>query len=408
MRLEYVKELEELRVYRGLEFAGFLRRSEKGSEFEFDPDYLLNHKNGIAFHINGKKNLYHFQGESLPPFFAGLLPEGLRLKTLTKKIKTSEDDLFSILAAVGARCVGDVYAKSMHSEDSLTSEDRPVDFKDVDFYKLFDQSLSEANSHSQNEALAGVQEKLSASMISFPLRISKKNKSYILKLNPKDKPNLVNNEFLSLTLADKCGLEVNHAVIVEDSKGQQGLLVERFDRALDKESGEVIMLHQEDGCQILDRFSSDKYRLSFKDVLIGIQQYATAPKPELLRAFQLYAFSYLIGNGDLHAKNVSLQILKPFNKITLTPAYDIICTYIYGDHKMALKVNGRNTNIKRNDFIELGEFFGLPHKSVSSMLGKLIKKTTEHHEVMFGCMDSKQKVFWLKMFESRTQDLSQV
>jgi len=50
-------------------------------------------------------------GDNLPPFFAGLLPEGRRLNALISKIKTSKDDLFSLFAAVGIDCIGDIYVK---------------------------------------------------------------------------------------------------------------------------------------------------------------------------------------------------------------------------------------------------------------------------------------------------------
>ena len=42
------------------------------------------------------------------PFFAGLLPEGVRLRALVRRVKTSEDDLLSLLVAAGADCIGDV------------------------------------------------------------------------------------------------------------------------------------------------------------------------------------------------------------------------------------------------------------------------------------------------------------
>lgn len=403
MQLEDVKKIESLEVYRGSQLAGFLRRNTKGSEFEFDQNFLLNKKKGISFHLNGSKNIHSFQGESLPPFFAGLLPEGLRLKTLTQKIKTSEDDLFSLLAAVGTKCVGDVYVSS---GDVQNQNSPSVDFNEVDFYELFEQSIAYTNSNSYEDNFAGVQEKISASMINFPLSISNKHKSYILKLNPKDKPNLVKNEYLSLSLAKKCGLKVNTAVLVQDKRQQAGLLVERFDRAFDSDTNEIIMLHQEDACQFLNRFPADKYRLNFKEVLAAIQDYATAPKIEILKALQLYAFSYLIGNGDLHAKNISLQTLKPSGKVVLTPAYDIISTYIYSDHKMALKLNGRDDNIKRKDFIELGLFFSVPEKSTSLMLDKLIKRSQKNHNIIFEFMTPKQIRSWETMFKKRLEDLS--
>ena len=46
--------------------------------------------------------------EEFPPFFDGLLPEGLQLEGLLKQKKIDRDDKFSQLLAVGADTVGAV------------------------------------------------------------------------------------------------------------------------------------------------------------------------------------------------------------------------------------------------------------------------------------------------------------
>ena len=76
-------EVERADVWRESSRVGTLARTSHGSFFEYDE-------------VN------------LPPFFAGLLPEGLRLRALVQRVKTSEDDLFSLLLAAGADTVGDL------------------------------------------------------------------------------------------------------------------------------------------------------------------------------------------------------------------------------------------------------------------------------------------------------------
>jgi serine/threonine-protein kinase HipA len=408
LRLEDAKELEQLEVFKGKTLAGTLTRTHKGSEFAFDEAFLSSGNKGISFHLSNENATYTSYGDSLPPFFAGLLPEGLRLKALISRIKTSEDDLFSILATVGSQCIGDinVFAPGNPTQPRLN---RPVSFDKLDFYKLFEETLEDVNYNELNQALSGVQEKISTSMISFPINQAQKDKFYIVKLNPKDKPRLVENEHLSLELAKKCGLNVNITKIINDKNGQQGLLVERFDRFIDtqsdKESKTICMHHQEDACQFLDRYPADKYRISFKEVLKGIAQYTTAPKIEILKAIQLYAYSYLIGNGDLHAKNISIQTLSKSGRTVLSQCYDLITTYIYKDHKMALKVNERDDNIQRKDFIALGALFSVPERSISSMLDKLVTLCEMHHPILFAVMDAKQQTLWMKMFNKRLIDL---
>lgn len=400
------KELNKLKIYRGSVFAGTLNRTQQGCQLKLSDDFLNNDKySGLTYQIKKPKFAVQYNGVNLPPFFAGLLPEGLRLKALVKELKTSEDDLFSLLAVIGERSVGDIYTLS-EQKKNLT-QDLPK-LKDIDFYELFSDHLQSGFMNANNEGFAGVQEKISASMISFPIRLAKKNKFYILKLNPTDKPNLVYNEFQSLNLAKKCGLTVNNSKIVYDKNNNPGLLVERFDRVFNKKENKVIKVHQEDACQFLGRYPADKYRLSFEDICEGIKEHSTAPSIEILKAIQLYLFSYLIGNGDLHAKNISLQTSETNGRIQLTPTYDIICTYIYADKRMALKVRGRDTNIKRKYIIQLAQQFGINERSINQTIDKLLVKFNKNYSLLTETegLSQKNKNQINEMVKNRTLDLS--
>lgn len=202
------KQATELKIYRNDLEAGALRRTSNGCVFEFNDSFLQNPQfDGISFRI--KKNTSArliVQGTNLPAFFAGLLPEGLRLRALVSQIKSSEDDLFSLFAAAGTQVIGDVYAKNLKTKTTPRDARLVPKLKEIDFYEYLEKILK-LNSYAMGEdSIAGVQEKISAAMISFPLNIAKETKSYILKLNPKDRPNLVQNELHCTQLAKKCGL----------------------------------------------------------------------------------------------------------------------------------------------------------------------------------------------------------
>lgn len=401
-----LKHLSELLVYRGDLFAGTLCRTDKGCKLEFDPQFIENPIYAtLTYRIKKTKEPYIHHGLNLPAFFAGLLPEGLRFNALVKELKTSEDDLFSLLAASGERSIGDVYtlATGINRPDVLIPQ---VD--QIDFYEFFDTKLKEGLHTQGDESIAGVQEKISASMISFPVHTAQKHKSYILKLNPKDKPNLIQNEHQCLLLAKKCGLDVNRAKIVYDKNKNPGLLVERFDRFL-SEDKKICKIHQEDACQFLDRYPADKYRLSFQEICLGVRELATAPMIEILKLIQLYIFSYLIGNGDLHAKNISLQTEFKSGRIGLTPVYDLICTYLYKDQKMALKLDGRDANFQRRYFIDFGIRFGLQQKALEQMIDKLISKIEKFQGTLLEIsgLNPKEKSLLKNMLETRINSLRQ-
>ncbi|USN46742.1 MAG: HipA domain-containing protein [Pseudobdellovibrionaceae bacterium] len=400
-----LKDVVELKIFRGELFAGILRRTQRGCELTFDPSFFKNPKyQTLTYKIKKQERPYTHHGVNLPPFFAGLLPEGLRFKALVSELKTSEDDLFTLLAASGTRVIGDVYTVASGIKNRNAVEIPKV--SQIDFYEFFQQNIKAGLYETGDEAIAGVQEKLSASMISFPVRAAKENKSYILKLNPKDKPNLIFNEYQCLRLAKKCGIEVNSAKIVYDKNGNGGLLIERFDRVV-AENNIIQKVHQEDACQFLDRYPADKYRLSFQEICTGLHELATAPAIETSKAIQLYVFSYLIGNGDLHAKNISLQTNPDTGRIQLTPAYDLICTYLYKDRKMAIKLDGRDDNLKRQHFVDFGLRFGLKEKAIHHFLDQLLEKVKKHQHLLFEIpgLSAKEETLLREMTDSRFQHL---
>ncbi len=403
IKIDEIKHLVKLKVYRGLHFAGILSRTKQGCELTFTPEFLAQEKySELTYRIKKSNSKYVWNGANLPSFFAGLLPEGLRLKALVKELKTSEDDLFSLLVATGERSVGDVYTTA---EAIDRPEPKIQSIENINFYEFFEQNLNSAMLAKGEEGIAGVQEKISSAMIGIPVQIADRNKSYILKLNPKDKPNLTSNELNCLELAKKCGIEVNKAQMVFDKNNNSGLLIERFDRV--KVGNTIQRIHQEDACQFLDRYPADKYRLSFQEICSGIQDLATAPQIEVLKTIQLYLFSYLIGNGDLHAKNISLQTEPDRQRIQLTPAYDLICTYLYKDQKMALKLDGQDTKFSRKHFLTFGERYDLPQKAVRQTIDKLLSRLQANHHYLLEILglSTKESSLLERMLKARAKSL---
>lgn len=339
--------------------AGRLRRTERGAIFEYDAGWT---DRSIAVHLPVSRRAHEVSGDNLHPFFAGLLPEGRRLEALTRSIKTSKDDLFSLLVAAGADCIGDV---SVGRSDAELPE--PVELEAASFAELFEQSLRKAHLKWFEPSVPGVQEKISAAMISFPVRTVRRHAAYLLKVQPRGYPRLIENEAFFMQMAHACGLRVAQVRVVRDRHGLSGLLVERFDRVWSKEQKRLRRVHQEDACQFLDRYPADKYRLTLRQIADGLSAITGGVLSEILRLLELVAFSYLIANGDLHAKNISVAGDDPL----LTPAYDLLSTLPYGDRKMALQLDGRDDNFTRKLLVDFGERHGVRRAATEPMLDAL-------------------------------------
>lgn len=354
--------------------AGTLRRTPKGSTFEYNRGFMgypAKPPNGIAVHLPYADQPIRTSGVNLHPFFAGLLPEGLRLEAIVHRARTSRDDLLSLFIEAGSDCVGDVFPASTSQPDTKTQA--------YDLSALQKSSFTDAERQylegAREAAVPGVQPKLSGALLNLPVLTTRSAVPSILKISPSAYPWLVENERFFLSLAKACGIRVPKHRIVSDREGRTALVVERFDRVRDKELGGFKRVHQEDACQLLDVYPSEKYRVSLRDVASTVATVCLAPKVEMARLCELVAFSYLIGNADLHAKNISVVRSEATGGFELTPAYDLVCTAAYPglETRMALMMDGKDDRFKRSDFATFFGRLGVPHGAVEAILDRLVK-----------------------------------
>jgi len=93
------------KVYMHNKLAGYLAEVERNSyyKFTYKDDY-----NDEPVSLTMPVDLKEFHFHSFPPFFDGLLPEGVQLDGLLRYRKIDKDDYFSQLIAAGADLVGAV------------------------------------------------------------------------------------------------------------------------------------------------------------------------------------------------------------------------------------------------------------------------------------------------------------
>ncbi|OKL50256.1 type II toxin-antitoxin system HipA family toxin [Boudabousia marimammalium] len=342
--LDQMRFIDTVDVYKGDYLAGTLKRNETG-EVEFS--YLDSYDGeAISFSLPlGEKAVR--PGGALPPFFAGLLPEGHRLTVLNRATKTSLDDELTMLLAVGADTPGDV---RLFPSGVAPTEPAPLvgELAESDFRVITDTV--------DRYAVPGVQAKASASMINMP--ISTEGRYAILKINPPVHPHLVQNEYLHLKSARALKIPVAQAELLTDSKGCEGLFVTRFDRVAGKD-GKLMRLAQEDATQVLEILPAQKYSVASEDVVRALAERTQAPKIATRTLYLQFLFAWLTGNGDLHAKNLS--ILRNLKGIwSVAPMYDLACTALYRDFTMALPVAGRTNKLSGRHWDEFADNIGLP------------------------------------------------
>ena len=90
--------------------AGILTEILKGNEYLFE--YLEDYK-GLEISRTMMPDQRRYSFNKFPPFFEGVLPEGVQLDGLLKINKIDKDDLFSQLIAVGNDVVGVITIKEI-------------------------------------------------------------------------------------------------------------------------------------------------------------------------------------------------------------------------------------------------------------------------------------------------------
>ena len=355
-------------IYKAGVLAARLERHDGGTRFSYLPAYLSGGGPAVATSLPLTAEPVLSAAGAAPPYFTGLLPEGRRLNALRRSIKTSADDDLSLLIAAGGNPVGDVqivgHGEPLDPDEHAVQLDpkQPVDFDQL----LGDPDLIDP------VALAGVQDKLSAGMISLP--VASAGKRFILKLNAPEFPHVVENELVMFRYAAKLRIPLSRVQLIRDVAVRPGLLVERFDRIPAPAGGpdDVLRLAVEDGAQVLRLYPADKYNVGYGQVCHALADHCSAPLPALRNLAIQGAFAWLTGNGDLHAKNVSM-VQQPHGEWVIAPVYDIPSTVVYGDKTLALTLGGKRTGISRRHFLGWATELGLPERAAVQVLELALK-----------------------------------
>ncbi len=97
--------MKRANVYVDGVFAGWLEEEEpyKHYRFRYDPQYK---GPSVSLEMPTGQKVYEY--DRFPPFFEGLLPEGVMLAGLLRALKLDQNDYMSQLIAVGHDLVGNV------------------------------------------------------------------------------------------------------------------------------------------------------------------------------------------------------------------------------------------------------------------------------------------------------------
>jgi serine/threonine-protein kinase HipA len=284
-----------------------------------------------------------FTSGALHPIFEMNLPEGYVRYHITEKLMkhTKVNDL-TFLALQKNKGIGRLSYGSSWPNIKTQKEDINAilewDGAESIFHHLVDK-------HILNTSISGVQPKVLVSSNSDKGLFVDPN--YIIKTGGEDFAQLAFNEFVCMSIAKNCGLDVPEFWL---SKDESLFVMKRFDIT---PAGRLGM---EDFAVLMGRRSQDKYIGSYEGASKVITHYGMDEK-EKYKYFDYVSLSCILGNGDAHLKNFSVLYDDINTPATISPLYDVVCTNVYDDldNKLALKMNKSKHFPNRSELLKFAK-----------------------------------------------------
>ena len=373
--------------------------------FTYDRDW----SGPLTAHLPLTREPAPYEGLGLPPFFDNLLPEGWAEGRLQTVHRLPRDDTFGLLKTTrkylsnvtlrpegfdASRLVLDYLETRLDDLSPDTTEQ--LDAQEVIGLAPDTREMWLELRRRGATRLSGVQAKLPVhlqrtdGLPKVQLDGEESTSTHILKFEGREARDLVENEWATMELARRVGLSVASVrrIAFQGSSAfpPPNLLVERFDIPPSLSDPESLYLI-EDAASLLSLRREGKYRPSLERVcdalnLVGLDD------ESFFDFLGHVAFSWIVGNGDLHAKNIS--ILRAFSpgalgapptagEIIYSPLYDLLNTNIViRDDLFALPVNGRQNNLRARDLLVLVERWGLPKRLGSARIEQVAAETERH------------------------------
>lgn len=332
--------------------------------------------------------IYSERGE-LPPYFAGLLPEGpLRRRLAATRQNGQDRDSFGILAAAGEDLPGALRVI-------------PADLAKLSRAALAygvtggtdDREIDTPESAAPGAAsLAGTQDKLALCRAKTGNRYELPRRGHlsdvIAKLPSCLDDSFVMNEYACMRLASMAGVEVaechpepmramidSSGLIEEFGAETRFLAVERFDRGI---NGPV---HVEDGCQLLTLRPSQKYAVREKNIILLrlLTQLSGRGIEDVRQMIVRQVTNTLLGNADAHLKNIGILYQNGVIPM-LAPAYDIVCVVALPAFpgwktNVALEQNQRSETL--DSYTTLAKEAGISDRIVKAAVKQTVSRAKE-------------------------------
>jgi len=384
-----------LGVWLGQRRVGSLeRRGPRRMRFTYAPEVVAAEIGAPLLSVHLPVRAEPFAPEPTGVVFDGLLPEDHVRRRVAERLRLPEMDSFALLERIGRDCAG---AVAVLAEGEAPHLEPPAGLDWLEGGRLAEHLLElPTRPFALDDAgevrlsLGGVQGKLLVVRSDGRTAIAAHGhaSTHIIKPHLPPAPDLVANEAYCMWLAAATGVPTASVRVTRFAE-VSALEIARYDRVTNA-VGKTLRTHQEDGCQALGIRSDMKYfdarrsrQPRWEHIYTAALPYAVSPARLRLGLFDLAVTNFVLGNSDAHAKNVSLMHLD--RRVSVAPAYDIVCTQAYGDRftrTLGMPIGDRvdPDTVTIDDVRDLADRLDLGAGGVNRRVSELVGRIAVHRD----------------------------
>lgn len=393
----YFEDFEQkLFIYQNQILIGYLAYDYQSYYFAYDTNYLLKSKHTVKFEMSF--SFQTFSQESCFVDFEECLPEGIDRKILIDKVGNateffllanndySKNDL--IFSPKFIETVQELKSQSYLSQkEKILGKNKfpnvltyKVDIDEISLFPTLHMKELEDIKHIRTMSLSGYQHKLQVVIDENTIRIPRNGEDANYFIKPYDPlkadfnseyyfPHIAINEHLHMSFAkNELGFDVPLSGIFKSSTDKEyHYFIKYFDRI------GTYKFQRKEFSTFMGLNSENKYKTS-SEKLFETSVKVFPRVADRLRMLEYYFYSFIIRHEDMHTKNISA--IYDNDKIHIAPLYDIASTGFYNgirNFESHLTINGKQTNIRFNDFLKLANISKIDKNEFKISASKILK-----------------------------------
>ena len=397
----YYEDYQEfLYIYQNQILVGYLGYDYQAYYFTYDTNYLTSGKYIAKFQMPFGFEI--FSQESCFVDFEECLPEGIDRKILIDKVGNateffllaqndySKNDL--IFSSKPLEFASELKPQSylVNKEKILDKNKFPnilkynIDIDDVSLFPTLHMDEVEELKHIRTMSLSGYQHKLQVVVDDNTIRTPKSGEDANYFIKPYDPlkadenseyyfPHIAINEHLHMSFAkNELGFDVPMSGIFKrEGDKEYHYFIKYFDRI------GSYKFQRKEFSTFMGLNSDNKYKTS-SEKLFEIASLTFLRVTDRLRMLEYFFYSFIIRHEDMHTKNISA--IYDNDKIFIAPLYDIASTGFYNgirNFESHLTINGKQTNIRYNDFLKLVTKAKVDKNDFKNSAAKILKTYVE-------------------------------